>query len=567
MFLFDWIPQQPAAIVAKGLEMASPFASGFAIACLPLFILCLLSLSSRWVRFTDKPIIFAITHSIPFFLFSFQDSLGDSGQVISGVRSRYHMSEPLASWAHYWFFSLLHEPFNIGAKDAIALTSRVGGFFYLWFVAKISIQLFSDLSPSRRLVHRLIFTTASVAFLFYGYVENPPLALPGEQLWVLTSLVFLQIPSLKNLAMCSAALALATAFHGRVGFLFPALAFGCLIPTGTLFQRLQRLIFGSTVYFGLLSLMVAYIFLLDRSQISGGPYGNVLGGGNRQMFVAIDHIFSREHWEPLFRAMLVAGGAILPFALIRLVTMWYKPSATSIWCFGYLLANIVYLLLWEFDYGPYLDWDLVFSAVCPLLLIASIFVTRSKIPLFCIVPLLLATTYLSHTWVTLVNGGPLVLNLAPRASAPTTSVSCKIHGLKRTYYTEPELSTPVSTPEADIPYHEYGSIGIPFPVPGKPLGAIFEGYISIPKTGRYRFFILGQGNVRLSIAGHRLVNKWIGYEWRVSSEREINFELPGYYPIRIEFFSISSVFPLQLEIESAEYERRKITNDELCYSS
>lgn len=174
MFLFDWIPQQPAAIVAKGLEMASPFASGFAIACLPLFILCLLSLSSSWARFTDKPLVFAITHSIPFFLFTFQDSLGDSGQVISGVRSRYHMSEPLASWAHYWFFSLLHEPFNIGAKDAIALTSRVGGFFYLWFVAKISIQLFPDLSPPRRLVHRLIFTTASVAFLFYGYVENPP---------------------------------------------------------------------------------------------------------------------------------------------------------------------------------------------------------------------------------------------------------------------------------------------------------------------------------------------------------------------------------------------------------
>jgi len=247
--------------------------------------------------------------------------------------------------------------------------------------------------------------------------------------------------------------------------------------------------------------------------------------------------------------------------------MWYKPSATSIWCLGYLIADVVYLLLWEFDYGPYLDWDLVFSAVCPLLLMTSIVVTRSRVPLFCIVPLLLATTYLSHTWATLVNGGPLVLNIAPRASTPTTGVSCNIHGLKRTYYTEPALLTPVSTPEADIPYHEYGSIGIPFPVPGKPLGAIFEGYISITKAGSYRFFILGQGNVRLNIADHRLVNKWIGYEWRVSSEREIKFELPGYYPIRIEFFSISSVFPLQLEIESAEYERRKITNDELCYSS
>ena len=567
MFLFDWIPQQPQAVVARGLELARPDAPGFAFACLPLVILCLLSLSSRWARFTDRPIIFALTHSLPFFLFTFQDSLGDSGQVLDGVRARYHMSEPLATWSHYWFFRFLHEPFNIGAKDAVALTSRVAGFFYLLFVAKISLALYPDLSPNRRLLHRLAFLTAGVAFLFYGYIENPPLSLPAEQLWVLLSISFLQRPTMANVVKCSVALALAALLHGRASFLFPALAFGCLLPAGTVLQRLSRATVGALAFFGFIAVVVAYIFIFDFNMISGGHLGNVTGGGNRQMFVPLDQMFGREHWQPIVRSLLIFGGFIAPLGLVRVFTMWLKPTTFAVWCLGYLAADIGYLFLWEFDYGPYIDWDLVGSGVCSLLLMGTMLLVRSKVPSLVIVALLLATTYLSNVWVVLVNGAPLALNFTPSASAPRTEIACATKGVKRTYFTDPALSVQAGAPQADIPFHEFSPPTLAQIAPGSKegLGGVYEGFVSIPKEGRYRFFVLGQGNVRFSVDGILLVNKWIGHEWRVSSEREVSFPAPGRYPIRIEFFTVNSNFPMMLEMESADYERRKVTFDDFCF--
>jgi PA14 domain len=566
MFLYDWIPQQPPAIVARALELATPGAPGFALACLPLFILCILSLSARWARFTDRPIIFALTHSIPFFLFTFQDSLGDAGQVLDGVRARYHMSEPLATWSHYWSFRFLHEPFNIGAKDAVGLTSRIAGFFYLFFVAKVSLKLYPDLSPTRRLLHRLVFLTAAISFLFYGYIENPPLALPAEQLWVLLSLTFLQVPTMGNLAKCSAALALTALLHGRASFLYPALAFGCLIPAGTLLKRLSRAVVGSLVFFGCIAAFVTYVFVIEPNHISGGHLGNVTGGGNRQMFVTMSQMFSAEHWQPIVRSLLIFGGLIAPLGLLRLFTMWRKPDAVSVWCLGYLAADVVYLFLWEFDYGPYIDWDLVASGVCPLLLMGSMLVVRSRIPAILILPLLLASSYISNTWAVLTNGAPLGLYLTPTAEAPSSTVSCTVKGLKRTYFKDANLSIPAGPAETDVPYHEFGPSTIAQVAPGATngLGGVFDGFVSIPKEGRYRFFVLGQGNFRFTVGGHTLVNRWVGHEWRVSADREIRFPSAGRYPIRLEFFTINQNFPVMLDVESADYERRKVTAEDLC---
>jgi len=562
--LFSWIPLQHLAVVQGCLPMATLTSPEFLIACAPLAILCLLSLFSWWARLNDSPWVFAVTHSIPFFVLTFNDSLGDAGQVTENIGARYHMSEPLATWTHYWFFKFL-APYNIGAKDAIAWSSRVGGLFYCLFIAMASMRLYPDLSPSRRLLHRLMFLTPGVAFLCYGYIENPPLALPAEQLWIVASLAFLANPSFLNVAGCAAALALTTAIHGRASFLFPALAVGYMLPPGSLLLRLARGAVGSVIYFGLLGALVAYIFYIEPHFISGGMQGNVTGGGNRQMFVQLSQIFTYEHLKRYLFPMLVAGGILAPLGIIRLLTMWFKPQRLDLWCLFYLAASLVYVLGWEFDYGPYIDWDLVFSAATPLILMASLALIPSRIPNLCFVPFLLGTAHLSNTFAVMVNGSPLALNTVPTAQPAAAPLTCQNPGLLRTYYEDAALSVPVGTPETDIPLHDYGQNGAPFPAPGKPLGASFTGQISIPEAGRYRFFLIGQRNVRLSIGDQPLVDRWINYEWRVTSEREINFPAPGKYPISIQFFSTNSSFPLQLEIESARYRRRKITIEELCH--
>ncbi len=528
-------------------------------------VLCVLSVIPLWARLNDSPWIFAITHSLPFFLLTFQDSLGDAGQVIDGVGARYHMSEPLASLAHYWFFRLLHEPFNIGAKEAIAWSTRAGGVLYVFFIAQVSLRLYPDLSPTRRLLHRLLFLTAGVSLLTYGYVENPPLALLGEQLWICATLVFLNKPSYLNAILTAAALSLATATHGRAGFLFPALALALIIPRGSIVTRALRLITGCSAYFGLLAGLVGYIFYIEPNHISGGHYGNVTGGGNRQMFVALSTIITRDHWEPYIRSLLIAGGILAPVGLVRLITMWRNLSGLDLWCAGYLLADLTFLLLWEFDYGPYLDWDLVFSSVVPLILLASRVLVPSRAPAVLLLPFLLITVYLTNTYAVMANGAPLSPTLVTRSGPPMTTGPCAQEGLLRTYFEDPLLTQPISSPESDVPHHEYGPGGVHIPNPGRPVGATFDGFIKISEAGRYRFFLIGQRNVRMRIGDRTVVDKWIDYEWRVGAEREIRFDTPGNYPIRIEFYTANQGFPLMLEIESARYPRRKITINDVCH--
>lgn len=564
-WLFSWIPGQNAAVVPHGLAAASLTSPEFLIACAPLVVLCLLSVIPLWARLNDSPWVFTITHSLPFLLLTFQDSLGDAGQVIDGVRARYHMSEPLASLTHYWFFRLLNEPFNVGAKEAIAWSTRVGGVFYVFFIAKVSLRLFPDLSATRRLMHRLLFLTAGVSLLSYGYVENPPLALPAEQLWILATLGFLASPSYLKASMCAAALALATATHGRVGFLFPALALGFILPSGTITTRALRLLTGCAVYFGLLGAFVAYIVYVEPQYVSGGYYGNVTGGGNRQMFVTLKELVSLAHWAPYLRALLIAGGILVPVGLLRLVTMWPRPSALDLWCLVYLLADLIFVLVWEFDYGPYLDWDLVFSAVVPAILLTSRVLVPSRIPAFCILPFLLVSVYLSNTYAVMVNGAPLSSTLITQSGPPMTTGACAVPGLLRTYFSDSLLTVPIGSPESDIPFHEYGAGGVSVPNPGRPVGATFDGFIKIPAPGRYRFFLVGQRNLRMRIGDRVLVDRWIDYEWRVGAEREMRFDAPGNYPIRIEFFTANSAFPLMLSIESAGVPRRDITINDLCH--
>jgi hypothetical protein len=244
--------------------------------------------------------------------------------------------------------------------------------------------------------------------------------------------------------------------------------------------------------------------------------------------------------------------------------MWRSLSRIDLWCLGFLMADLVYLLVWEFDYGPYIDWDLVFSGVTPLILLTSLIVVRSRIPVICFIPFLLVSVFISNTYAAMVNGAPLAINAVPTAVPATTTVECATKGLQRTYYVGRELSEAVGSPEIEIPHHEYGPNGVTLPKAHAPVGGKFTGFLVIPEPGRYRFFVIGQRNVRLTISGQTLFQRWINYEWRVSAEREVRFPVAGKYPISLEFYSELHAFPMMLQVESQRYQRRKITFEDLC---
>ena len=59
--LFEWVPLQR-------VPSLSFWSAQFYLACVPSVVLCCLSLSKRWARFTDSPRIFAVVYGMPFFL-------------------------------------------------------------------------------------------------------------------------------------------------------------------------------------------------------------------------------------------------------------------------------------------------------------------------------------------------------------------------------------------------------------------------------------------------------------------------------------------------------------------
>ena len=556
--LFGWVPPQWLA----GRSFSDPRLS---LACAPVLLLCALSLSKRWARFTDRPIVFTVAYGLPFFLLTFQDSLGDSIQMIDIIGKRYYMSEPLATLIHYWVFRLLHDPLNVGAKFAIALSSRLAGLAYLWVIARQSLRLFPDLSPSRRLLYRLICYTPGITLLFYGYVENTPLALPAEALWVLATIEFLQTPSFGTIAKCAGALALATALHGRGAFLAPALVVGCMIPAAPLGIRIRRAAFGGLLYFGLLALLVAYILLFDASGVAGTAYGNALGGGNNRMFVPLADLADRYHWLAFLGPLLTAGGLLAPFGLLAVVAAPFKREPLLLWALVYVLCDAVFVFLWEFDFGPLLDWDLIFCGACPLILLAAVLITRSKIPAPVVLPFVLGSAVMSMAYASIVNSGPLVLNVTPTAGRPVAESVCTSPGLRRVYYSDSQLSEPLGPAETDIPNHFYEPGAPALPVSNQPFGGVFEGYVKIPAPGRYRFLIGGQGNLRLRVADQLLFERWTGLEWRITSERELRFTEAGWYPIRMEFFSGATTSAARLGIEIAGQVWRLLTADDFCH--
>lgn len=554
----DWIPQ--------GRLLGIEYLHGsFPILCACLLLPIALCAWRRWARLVDAPWVFALLYGIPFFALNFQDSLGDTHQVMDYVTQRYYMSEPGATAIHYWFYRLLRDPFNLSAKAVIALTSSIAGVIYLWLTAKISFVLLPDADARRRLLFRLVYFAAGSSLLFYGYVENPPIAMPGEQAWVLATLIFLRTPSMRNNAMCGVALAIATLMHGRAAFLAPALLVGGLIPAAPLSRRFLSATIGGAAFGLTLALVVGGIFLFDPDGVMQNRVGNILGGGNRRMFVEGFRFFSESHWRELWCILWVSAGVTAPVILVGLISVFRRSRPSYlIWAMSYIAAGMVYVSIWEFDYGFFTDWDLLFSGAGGITFLSAALLASSRIPVPLMLPFVGSSLVVSMACATVFNGGPLGLNVAPKATYNEPQPQCAAGGLSRTYFLDRDLNEPFGIKTTEIAKGEWNTANQSHPNSGKPFGARYSGYARVPAAGRYRFYLQAAGNLRFRLANVTLYERWTGFEWQINSEREMYFPRGGWYPFQAELYSTLMDFKFKVEIESSTAQRHVLGADELC---
>lgn len=495
----------------------------------------------------------------------FGESWGDAVQWSESINARYFMSEPGATWIHHWAYKFLNGYCNMGVQASIAFTSRVAGFLYLLLTAVISNQLLPSCTVQRRLLFRIMHFVSGLAILFFGYVENTPLALPAEMLWVVTSVSFFQSPSNLKAILMGMTLALATLIHGRTSFYAPALAVACIVAPSPMRIRLTRAGLCGIFYVALIASTIIYIKAFEFKYVIGGPWGNVTGGGNRQMFTPIGYLLSSQHWSDRGAALFMAGGLLSPIGLLAMCARLRRMAEPlSAWIVAYCGASLIFVSVWEFDYGPAGDWDLIFSAVNPFLILTALTLAPSRLPVPIVAILCSGTAVASLFFGTIVNGRPFQPTLPPTAAPPSSAHVCTRPGLERTYFTDRNLSQPLGPPEVDIPNREWANDRTPLPTNGRPFGARYQGYLRVPAAGRYRVPIMAQGNVRLIVGERVLFERWYDLEVRVTIEREIAFPAEGLYPISVEFFSTTQNVPLKVSFESNKIPLHTLTIDEVC---
>jgi len=557
--LFEWIPSGRL----RGISFLNPH---FLATCIPFVVLIVLACSRWWARLTDRPAIFAILYGVPLLTLNFENFLGDAVQWTESINGRYFMSEPGATWIHHWGYRFLHTYANVGVQDSIAWSSRAAGLLFLWLVAHISLSLLPDATPQRRLLFRLVYFASGTTLLFYGYVENTPIAFAVEQLWVLCTLLWLRSPTWARLSGMSAAFAVATLCHGRVGFFALPFVVASLIPNARPLMRVARAATAGVVYVGLLASAVTAIFLLDRSHIIGGPLGNVTGGGNNTMFIPLTTLITLKHWSETFSVFLISVGILAPLgALWMLYRLCWKGDAITVWTTVYLLASLIYLGSWEFDFGTFLDWDLVFSGAGAALFATALALATLPVPPWLATLPLIATSLTTLAFGMIANGQPFSLNWTPTASSGSIARTCSSEGLRRTYYSDSELTIPAGPAEVDVPHREWGAERTPLPLGERPFGARYEGFLKISEAGTYWLRFIGNGNLRVSVGGETLYQRWSGFEWRVTAERALRFPSAGWYPVTIEFFTTTTSVPLLLSLGSRTISQHPVTNAELCH--
>jgi hypothetical protein len=534
----------------------------FFIRCAPLFVLTLLAFSRSWASFTSRPLIFALVYSVPFFVFTFADSLGDMHQVIDLIYFRYWMSEPLSTFIHYWVNRWTGEAFNLSPQQTIALSHRCLGILYMWAVARSSLALLPHASPQKQLIYRLVFATSGVTLLFFGYIENTTAAIAFEVVWLWIALLFMADPKYRYLITSAVVFAITVLAHGRSLFLVPAFLSTYALAPGSLTRRALRVISASIIFAGCIALFMYSIYHYDRESIIGWPIGNGSGGGNGRRFVPLDVIFQMPWLIALSKFQLMAAGALMPIGLLLLLWDLRKLSAFSLWSLVYVLSGYVYVLGWEFDFGPFVDWDLVFSSAVPFIFVAALAAARDKFPVSLAIAGCLCSTYMTMTFAVLVNHGPLAFIVPPYAGTATTGITCATPGLKTTYFADPQLSTVLGAPQVSTPGTWYTTASNP--AGGKPFGGVLEGFIRIPSPGRYRFELKGSRRYRVRLADTTLFDEWMAPRM-FKREREMRFGSAGLFPIKVEFYTETGACTPGLRVSSSTFPVQEVGMEILCH--
>lgn len=306
-----------------------------------------------------------------FWFWRVEASRGDAFKYLIMLRDDrwFVTSQPLSTAAFSVAYGALGPTGWPPAAAAAAVSVLAGG---LWVVALLAL-----LRPTAPMTAALLVASAALAgatLVFFGYVETMALplalatwylvaaesALAGQRAWP-AALVF----------------GLTVAAHGQMLLLGPSL----LVVAVAVFRREGRLRgLGFLALAALPVVIMAAVVLLNQGHVYDTLVGDILGGGDRRMFVPWDAasvvterytMLSGLHlWE--IANLLLRAGLWLPLLAVGAVAGWWpqrREARAGFWAL-IVLGSLAFIGLWNADFGMDVDWDL-FAPPVTLTLLAG----------------------------------------------------------------------------------------------------------------------------------------------------------------------------------------------------
>ncbi|MFZ1466220.1 MAG: hypothetical protein WAV60_19430 [Anaerolineae bacterium] len=270
------------------------------------------------------------------------------------------------------------------AFPAYAITSVAAGAVYVFLVLQLAWEV--GRSRGQRLLVAGLLLSLGTLQLFFGYVEN--YTLPAVAIMIYLWLAARTLANKTPLWVTAAALGLANALHPSTLNLAPSLLVLAAISARrvgwprTLLQAAAPLLL---IGLGVIAMMQAGGHGLQALLSSDRP-----GGGDGRWLVPLwttatrwEHytMFSWEHLLDIVNQQLLSAPVSLAVVLLCLARP-LTAAAPSLSAYVRFLAvaaagSLLFILLWNPDYGGQRDWDLFSLSSLPLTTLAAVLLGRA----------------------------------------------------------------------------------------------------------------------------------------------------------------------------------------------
>jgi len=350
----------------------------------------------------------------------FEDMLGKNLLFIG--------SDPLSTYVNYLLFSAAKNTsfgffydLTVDRMHFIRAVSNLSGFFYILFLGHISCNLFEE--TRKKAIFFSFMAFQGYMFLFFYDHDTHPQQAVFLILFVYYSIKYIRAQA--SILLPAFFFSISSLMHMASFVFLPSLLLLPLLrKDASAHEEKERQpfvlravdsIFTQESCKSLICLIIPFLvfwnFILvpNQDRFYGGAYGDLIGGGDKRMFLPVYKVetafekytlFSWNNYSDKMNMLLFLCPMTLLLGALFLVRYWKEIMADGVQRFLFInfVLGALFVFMWCADYGVKLDWNL-FSPPAMMMSFLVAYVLSEKsgeqyYPYICIVSIFYSVMHL-----------------------------------------------------------------------------------------------------------------------------------------------------------------------------